>query len=117
MSTTDAVPVAGRSDPLTGLPSRPALLTRLRTAVTGAAVGGPAFGVFAVDLDRFADVNTAYGADVADKLLVAVAARLTSWAGDDDYVARICGDEFVVVRSGVGPKQVAEAARSLLAAV
>jgi diguanylate cyclase (GGDEF)-like protein len=117
MSTTNAARVAGRCDPLTGLPSRPALLSRLRTAVTEAAVGGPAFGVFAVDLDRFADVNTAYGAGVADKLLVAVAARLSSWAGDDDYVARICGDEFVVVRFGLDPKQVAEAARSLLAAV
>lgn len=117
MSTSHAAPVTGRSDPLTGLPNRPALLKRLRAAVTHAATGGPEFGVFAVDLDRFSDVNTAYGADVADKLLVAVAARLTGWAGEDDYVARICGDEFVVVRPGVDPKQVAEVARSLLAAI
>ena len=116
MSTTDA-PEPRRSDQLTGLPNRSALLTRLRAAVSDAAVGGPAYGVFAVDLDRFADVNTAYGADVADKVLVAVAARLTEWAGDDDYVARICADEFVVVRFGVEPSAVAETARSLLAAV
>ena len=111
-------PVADvRRDPLTGLPSRPALLTRLRAAVTSAARGGPSFAVLAVDLDRFADVNTAYGAEIADKLLVAVAARLVEWAGEDDYVARVCGDEFVVVRFGIDAGGLADAGRSLLAAI
>lgn len=129
MSTSDTAPVtdpahvpesgadARRNDPLTGLPVRSALLTRVRAAAAKVALGGSPFAVFAVDLDRFADVNTAYGADVADKLLVAIAARLASWAGDDAYVARVCGDEFVVLRFGVDPARVAEAARSLLAAI
>lgn len=116
MSTSD-VAEPRRSDQLTGLPNRPSLLSRLREAVSDAAVGGPAVGVFAVDLDRFADINTTYGADVGDKVLIAVAARLTAWAGEDDYVARIGADEFVVVRFGVDPAHVAETARSLLAAV
>jgi len=113
MTTTDS----RRTDHLTGLPNRSALLTTLRTVNAKVAVGGPPYGVFAVDVDRFADVNTAYGADVADKLLVAVAARLSEWAGDDGYVARVCGDEFVVVRFGVEADRVTEVARSLLAAV
>jgi len=128
MSTSDATPdtdrdnlpeaaVDPRRDPLTGLPNRAALLTRLRGALADVAVGRPPFAVFAVDLDRFADVNVAYGAEVADKLLVAVAARLAEWAGDDAYVARVCGDEFVVLRFGADPTRIAEGARSLLAAV
>jgi diguanylate cyclase (GGDEF)-like protein len=133
MSIADAVPTAGRAelprqltesrprnrdrDSLTGLPGRSALLSRLRAAIADVAVGGRGFAVFTVDLDRFADVNTAYGGDVADRLLVAVAARLAAWAGEADYVARVCGDEFVVLRFGVEPGRVAEAARALLAIV
>jgi diguanylate cyclase (GGDEF)-like protein len=119
MSTTDLAPGVDsrRTDQLTGLPNRPALLTMLRTVNAKVAVGGPPYGVFAVDLDRFADVNTVYGADVADKLLVAVAARLSAWAGADGYVARVCGDEFVVLRFGTGAAELPEIARSLLDAV
>lgn len=116
MSTTDLAPGTDsrRNDQLTGLPNRPALLTMLRKVNAKVAVGGPPYGVFAVDLDRFADVNTVYGADVADKLLVAVAARLSAWAGDEGYVARVCGDEFVVLRFGTGPAELPAAARALL---
>src|SRR4051812_23098630 len=83
------------------VPARSAIVARLRTAVDELVTGGPTFGVLAVDIDRFADVNTAYGYDVADQLLAAVATRLRSWAGESDYVARICGDEFVVLRAGI----------------
>jgi diguanylate cyclase (GGDEF)-like protein len=124
MSTFDATPVAGRDhvsdpaappcapDPLTGLPDRRALLDRLRDSVSL----GTALAVFAVDVDRFADVNTAYGVEVADELLVAVAVRLAQWAGESGDVARSCGDEFVVLRTGIVASKLADAARSLLAA-
>jgi diguanylate cyclase (GGDEF)-like protein len=120
-----AEPTPATTDPdrcrpvvLADLPDRAALLARLRTAVDGLAAGGPAYGALAVDIDRFADVNTAYGYEVADELLAAVAHRLRSWAASEsDYVARLCADEFVVLRAGVDAAHVGVAARSLLTAL
>lgn len=90
-------------DTLTELPNRVAFMNHLRQAVERA--GNSAYAKFAVlflDLDRFKVINDSLGHAVGDKLLVAIAERLTSCVRPGDIVARLGGDEFTILlnRSG-----------------
>jgi diguanylate cyclase (GGDEF)-like protein/PAS domain S-box-containing protein len=82
-------------DPLTGLLHREPLFTRLRSAPAQTAV------VF-VDVDGFKAVNDSYGHAVGDVVLVEVASRLRALVREQDLVARVGGDEFVVVAEAAG---------------
>lgn len=84
-------------DGLTGLANRSALLERLDAVVTWHT---PACVVF-IDLDRFKPVNDLYGHHTGDQLLVAVAERIVRAVRPSDMVARVGGDEFVVLAHGV----------------
>jgi len=94
--STQLEEVASR-DPLTGLLHRVGLLRHLELVL---AAGQPV-GVLVLSLVRFGDVNDAYGADVGDELLAAVAERLRSSARGSDVVGRIGGDEFAVLLTGL----------------
>lgn len=99
-------------DPLTGLPNRRLLLRRISGAVeTCAGRGGHAALLF-IDLDNFKTLNDTQGHDVGDLYLIEVASRLRSCVGEADTVARIGGDEFVVIleRPGGSPAEVSRAA-------
>jgi diguanylate cyclase (GGDEF)-like protein/PAS domain S-box-containing protein len=85
-------------DPLTGLPNRAAVMARLRRAAV-AGVGRTA--LLFLDLDRFKLVNDSLGHPAGDRLLVQVADRLIAAVGVAGTVARIGGDEFVVLVEGV----------------
>jgi diguanylate cyclase (GGDEF)-like protein len=79
-------------DALTGLPNRALFRDRLRDAVSSAH-SRPAT-IFHVDVEHFKDLNDAFGAQIGDALLSAVAGRLGDALGPDVLVARIGGDEF-----------------------
>lgn len=84
-------------DVLTGLPNRRLLHDRLDTAIKHASRNELSVGILYLDLDGFKDVNDCYGHDCGDKLLKIVADRLLSTSREEDTIARIGGDEFVVV--------------------
>jgi diguanylate cyclase (GGDEF)-like protein/PAS domain S-box-containing protein len=90
-------------DTLTDLPNRVQFMNRLHQAVERA--DGNQYSRFAVlflDLDRFKVINDSLGHAVGDKLLIAIAERLTSCVRPGDVVARLGGDEFTILlnRSG-----------------
>ncbi len=84
-------------DGLTGLANRTLLVSRLEHALARSRRSGRCVGVLYADLDRFKQVNDTFGHHVGDELLVAVANRLNLLLGTDDTLARLSGDEFVIV--------------------
>lgn len=86
-------------DVLTGLPNRSLLQDRLGQAIAWATRSGHPVWVMMIDLDRFKFVNDSMGHKAGDVLLVTVAARLRASLRDSDTVARLSGDEFVVILS------------------
>ncbi len=96
-------------DPLTDLPNRFLMEDRLNQLVARARRAGNVFAVLFMDIDGFKDVNDSQGHDVGDLLLRAVAARLTRSVRQSDSVARIGGDEFVIILETIHQGQEADA--------
>ncbi len=84
-------------DALTGLPNRVLLARKLQEAMASARALGRLLGVAYLDLDGFKPVNDRFGHGAGDRLLVAVAGRLTRALRPEDCVARLGGDEFVLL--------------------
>jgi diguanylate cyclase (GGDEF)-like protein len=99
-AVADAEHRAGH-DPLTGLPNRALVLERLDEALARARRTGQDVTVLFVDLDRFKRVNDSFGHSVGDEVLIRVAQRLTDGVREVDLVARLSGDEFVVIAEGL----------------
>lgn len=86
-----------RHDPLTGLPNRHMLHESLRRALSLASRSRQELALMFIDLDGFKEVNDRLGHQVGDQLLAAVAERLRTGVRQSDTIARIGGDEFVVL--------------------
>ena len=84
-------------DALTGLPNRRLMIDRLEQLIKQSTRSKSSLAVIYIDLDNFKDVNDTRGHDFGDELLKAVAQRLRSEVRDTDTVARIGGDEFVIL--------------------
>ena len=86
-------------DPLTGLPNRALLFERIHRALDGVRSVGArrSVALLFVDLDHFKAVNDALGHELGDRILVAVAERISAVLRPGDTVARFGGDEFVVL--------------------
>jgi diguanylate cyclase (GGDEF)-like protein/PAS domain S-box-containing protein len=87
-------------DPLTALPNRAALALHLDHALKWTDPAQP-IAVIMLDLCRFKEVNDTLGHNVGDSVLCEVARRFRQAIGDRGFIARIGGDEFTVVLSGI----------------
>jgi diguanylate cyclase (GGDEF)-like protein len=96
-AATDRLATRATHDPLTRLPNRDHVLSRLTEALARSAATGDLMCVLFVDLDRFKIVNDSLGHEAGDAVLCAVAARLSALRRDGDMVGRLAGDEFVVI--------------------
>ncbi len=86
-----------QQDPLTGLANRTLFSDRLNQTIASALRSGTYFAQLYIDLDRFKPVNDQFGHAVGDLLLKAAATRMLGCVRDSDTVARVGGDEFVVL--------------------
>ncbi len=92
-------------DPLTSLPNRTLLLDRLRQAMTTSNRSGSHGALLFIDLDNFKTLNDTLGHDMGDLLLKQVAQRLRTCVRAEDTVARVGGDEFLVMLTSLGPNE------------
>ncbi|MGM0594409.1 MAG: diguanylate cyclase domain-containing protein, partial [Pseudomonadota bacterium] len=105
-------------DSLTGLPNRRLFDERLHYTLTQSQRQRGRFALLYIDLDNLKPVNDTHGHKAGDTLLRAIATRLHNGLRKGDTVARIGGDEFIVILPGAGTLREAEKmANHLLAAI
>jgi diguanylate cyclase (GGDEF)-like protein/PAS domain S-box-containing protein len=86
-------------DALTGLPNRTLFMDRLESALAGARRKSEKVAVLFLDLDRFKNINDSLGHSFGDQMLQVVAGRLKECVRAQDTVARVGGDEFLILLS------------------
>jgi diguanylate cyclase (GGDEF)-like protein/PAS domain S-box-containing protein len=94
-------------DALTGLPNRALFTDLVHQAIVQAADNRSMLAVMFIDVDRFKSINDTLGHSCGDKLLVAVAERLSRAVRSSDVVARLAGDEFAILISNLDRTSVA----------
>ncbi len=105
-------------DSLTGLPNRRLLMDRLGQAIANAHRHDAPLAVMFLDLDLFKRINDTLGHDAGDRVLVEMAQRLSGCVSEGDTVARIAGDEFVLVLSELAdPADAAKVAERAISAI
>lgn len=105
---------AATHDALTGLPNRSACLEMLTLRLDAAAATGDSVAVLFIDLDRFKEINDAFGHRAGDEALEQIGGRLGSFSSETCYPARISGDEFVLIVSRSDESRLRNLAQQLL---
>ena len=97
-------------DALTGLANRRELVSALAELFAGRRVADRQGALLFCDVDGFKYINDTFGHDAGDRVLIEIARRMSATARDDDLIARIAGDEFVVLLRQTTSRSDAEAA-------
>jgi diguanylate cyclase len=114
----DAMEHQATHDALTGAPNRVMFYDLLRFAIRNSRRGGGELALLFIDLDHFKQVNDSCGHAAGDAVLVAAVTRVQQVLRANDVVARLAGDEFVVLVQGVeNDRQIALMAQKLIAAL
>jgi diguanylate cyclase (GGDEF)-like protein len=100
-------------DPLTGLANRRGLTAHLDDVLKHTAPDGPSPLLIAVDVNRFRDINSAFGFEAGDYLLKVVAGILSDYCGNKAFLARVAADEFAIVLIEDNEETARETARSI----
>ena len=108
-----------QTDELTGLANRDAFMLRLRHKISRASdkPGDQRFAVLFIDLNHFKHINDHYGHGVGDRVLIEVAQRLRATVRSQDLVARLSGDEFVILLNRMDNEEGLERVRQQIQAV
>lgn len=101
-------------DSLTGLYNRHAFYIKLENDIAYSVSTNSKFALLFIDLDKFKPINDRYGHDAGDTILVAVAKRIQNKVRGLDTVARVGGDEFVVVLKNIESRSNAEKTKQIL---
>jgi diguanylate cyclase (GGDEF)-like protein/PAS domain S-box-containing protein len=112
--TNRRLTVLATTDDLTQLPNRRMLDEQLELALARARRGGLAVAILSVDLNRFKDVNDSLGHAYGDRLLIEVAGCLRAGARDTDVVARVGGDEFVIMLADLDVQEAPELVQTVV---
>ncbi|WP_444685693.1 diguanylate cyclase domain-containing protein [Alkalicoccus luteus] len=97
-------------DPLTGLPNRRMLFQQLEMEIERSVLTGSRLGLLFIDLDDFKAINDTFGHDAGDRLLKEVAGRLQDSVRQTDLAARMAGDEFLILFTGLSSDEELRAA-------
>jgi diguanylate cyclase (GGDEF)-like protein len=101
-------------DALTELPNRSLFHDRVSQVLTRAERDGKEMAILFIDLDRFKTINDSLGHDSGDRLLQAVAQRMSGCLREADTISRLGGDEFVVLLPETGAQGAAHVAQNIL---
>jgi diguanylate cyclase (GGDEF)-like protein len=100
---TDELRFLAMHDTLTGLPNRSLIMDRIDQLLARNRRGGTVGAALYIDIDDFKNVNDSLGHEAGDRLLAAMATRMSSTLRDADTIGRMGGDEFVVLIEGGDP--------------
>jgi len=99
-------------DVLTDLPNRRMLYERIQNELAGAHYG---FALHLIDLDRFKTINDTFGHSGGDRILQQITERLSEFVSNRNFLARMSGDEFVVLQADIHkPSEAEELARNII---
>ena len=101
-------------DLLTELPNRQLFYDRLSHAIARAKRSKSQFALLFIDLDSFKEINDTYGHEIGDAVLIEVAKRLQSSVRESDTVARLAGDEFLIILEEFNSRESLESIAKLL---
>lgn len=105
-------------DKLTDLPNRSYLMHRLKSIISESERYKRKFALLFLDLDGFKEVNDTFGHDAGDKVLIQTAERFRAGTRNYDIIARIGGDEFIIILPSINSSSSAEkVAKKLLEAI
>ena len=97
----DNISLIAYHDSLTKLPNRFSIAERIEKLKAKADADGTTFALHIIDLDNFSSINDAHGQEFGDKVLVSLTKRISASIRSDDMVARLGGNQFIVIQSAV----------------